>query len=177
MYTFHNLKQTRLSQVSSGENKESECLTSAENTFPVLWSVYWPPLLPSNYHFFPLNQAIGGQLPSPVPPPESRAGTAILQITILWAHLLSEWTKQRTHTPALHPLVFFLLGSALSFETGKSAFPSAPQRLQLFRNSWDKAPGLLPQLKPLPPPLVKRTLRISLSLSAGWSKGSAVPVR
>lgn len=134
MYTLHNLKQTWLSQVSSRDKKESECCTPVENTFFLcaLISLFHAPLLPSNYHFFSLVKPLGDSCQAPVPLPQSGAGTAILQGTFLWAHLLSEQRKQHTHTPALHPLWFFCWVLPYSFKTGKSAFFAAPQHVQLF---------------------------------------------
>lgn len=125
-------------------------------SFCVLWSVCQPPLLPSNYHFFSFIKPSGDSCQARSLP-QSRAGSAILQGTFLWAHLLSEGTKRHTHTPALHPLVFFCWVLHYSVWSGKSAFSTAPQHLQLFWNSRDKAHSLPPQLKALHPPLVKDT--------------------
>lgn len=76
MYTFHNMKMTRLSQISSVDKKESECLTFGENIFLLCALIS---LLASlsiyQYHFFPLNQPIGGQLPNPAASLQQRAGS------------------------------------------------------------------------------------------------------
>lgn len=88
--------------------------------------------------------------PSPVSPPQPRAGAATPHITFLWAHLLSERKPTYTYTGSAHAGIFFCWVLHYSFKMGKSAFSSAPWHLQLSWNSRDKATDL-PQLKPVHP--------------------------
>lgn len=151
MYTFHNMKLKRLSQISSVDKKESECLNLVKIfSFSVLWSVYWPPFPLSNTTFSALISPLGDSCRTQLH--LFSRGQAVA-LTDFSGHICSlNEQNTDTHQGFALTVFYFLLGSTLFFQNRfSSACSIHPQYFQVFWKSRDKAPDLLPLLKPLDP--------------------------